>query len=242
MAASCGRLQAPGSLLCATDTRRLGDWIARIGDEYERLSAVPSMQQREPGTGGRSGLASQRSVGRLDVIALRDKRGRDRDDTDPDGNATRGVLEVLGSWAILVREERGIEPSTVVLTHRRQAAPPGPVCDLDAPPCGHHTCWAWTFRTVVFSPATVPSERKVLAVHLDWIVTQDWVDELFADMSAIWRQVQAQNNPGNPRGYVALCGCGGRIRWGDGAAVCQGCGTRTTGLDVVRKHAEGAVA
>lgn len=244
VASSCGRMQAPGSRLCQSHTLNLGDWIARIADQFALLDAVPSMAMREPDTGGRSGLASQRSVGRLDVMALRDARGRARDEDDPDGNATRGVLEVLGSWATVVREEKSIEPPTEALAYRRQAAPPGPVCDLDAPPCQHHTCWAWTFRTVVYSPATVLSERRVLATHFDWIVAQDWVDELFADMKAIWQQVQRQVAPQATRVHsVGRCPqvteateCGGRL-WADGTAssvTCDKC-DRVFGQDELRR-------
>jgi len=237
--AGCTRPQAPGILLCRPDAAKLGDWISRIDSEYAQLDARPSMQGREPGPGGAGGLASHRSPAALDVLVLRDRRSRDRDTDDPDGNRGRGVLEVLESWARLVRAERSITPPTQALAYRRAAAPPGPVCDLDSPPCGHHTCWAWTFRTTVHTPATVLSERRLIAAHLDWILTQDWCDELYADVRQLWALLRNRNAP-EPRTTRRLCGCGGNIRWHAGAAECGSCGTRITGLDVLRQQQAGA--
>ena len=237
VAPTCTRPQAPGILLCARDAERLGTWLSQLDTEYALLDAVPSMQGREPGSGGRSRLASQRSPAALDVLVLRDRRSRDRDDDDRDSNNGRGVLEVLESWARLVRDERGLQPPTIALAYRRRAAPPGPVCDLDAPPCVHHTCWAWTFRTTVYAPATVLSERRLLATHLEWTLTQDWCDEFFADIRQLWSLLKSSNSP-EPRTARRTCACGGSIRWRDGAAECSGCGTRITGLDVVRQATE----
>lgn len=200
------------------------------------------MQQREPGTGGRSGLASQRSVGALDVMVLRDRRSRDRDVEDPDGSSGRGVLEILESWARLVREQRALTNPTVDLAYVRAARPAGPVCDPQQPACGHHTCETWTMRGTVLAPITVLSERRVLAAHLDWILTQDWVDELYVDIRDAWSQIRAHTGPTGRPGFVAHCPCGGRIRWADGAATCTACGTVTTGLDVVRRFAPGDAA
>ena len=239
LAAGCTRPQAPGVLLCVTDARKLGDWIARLADEYALLDAQPSMQGREPGTGGTGGLAFQRSVGDLGVMVLRDRRSRDRDETDPDGNRGRGVLEVLASWATLIREQRGLQPPTHALAYVRAARPAGPVCDPHRPPCGHHTCETWTMRGVVLTPATVLSERRVLAAHLDWALTQDWVDELFADIRQLWSLLKNRNSP-EPRTTRRQCACGGNIRWNDGGAECGSCGTRTTGLDILRQQAGAA--
>lgn len=241
LAAGCTRPQAPGILLCAPDADRLGQWIAGIADEYAQLSAVPSMQGREPGTGGRGGLASQRSVGDLTVMAMRDRRSREQSLLDPDGNGARGVLEVLASWAQLIREERGIAAPTQALAYVRADRPAGPVCDPHQPICGHVTCRAWTWRGRGLIPATVASERQVLATHLDWALTRDWCTELYADVRQLWSLLQARNNP-QPYTARRQCPCGGSIRWHDGAAECGTCHTRTTGLDVIRQQTEEAVA
>jgi hypothetical protein len=221
LAAACTRPQAHGILLCAPDADRLGQWIAGIADEYAQLSAVPSMQGREPGTGGAGGLASQRSVGDLTVMALRDRRSRERDDEDTDGNGARGVLEVLGSWASLIREERELELPERTVTHVFRS---GVVWSMDVP-----------------EPATVLSERRLIATHLDWALTQPWINELHADIRQLWNLLQGRNNP-QPYTARRQCACGGTIRWRDEAAECGSCGTRTTGLDVVRQQTEGAVA
>lgn len=240
-ASACTRPQAPGIRLCAPDSDRLGQWIARIGDEYAQLSAVPSMQAREAYTGGAGGLASQRSVGDLSVMSLRDRRSRDRDEEDPDGNGVRGVLEVLESWARVIREERGIATPTHALAYVRADRPAGPVCDPQQPVCRHTTCRQWTWRGRGLTHATVSSERRLVATHLDWALTQDWCDELYRDIRQVWGLLTARNNP-QPYTARRSCACGGQIRWRDGAAECGSCGTRTTGLDVIRQQGEGAVA
>jgi hypothetical protein len=217
LAAGCTRPQAPGILLCAPDAERLGQWIARIADEYAQLSAVPSMQGREPGTGGAGGLASQRSVGDLTVMAMRDKRSRERDAEDGDGNGARGVLEVLGSWATLIREERDLTVPTTTVTHVFRS---GVVWSIDVP-----------------TPASILSERRLIAAHLDWALTRDWCDELYDDVRQLWNLLQGRNNP-QPHTASRPCPCGGSIRWRDGAAECSSCGTRTTGLDVIRMQTE----
>ncbi len=103
-APTCRRAPARGRL-CHTDGDRLGQWLVDLGDDWRRLDATPtSSPSSDGGRGG--GLASQRSPVRLDVLVLTDPRSRARDEEDPDGNRGRSLLEVIGSWAATVREER----------------------------------------------------------------------------------------------------------------------------------------
>ncbi len=105
-APTCRRGPSQGRL-CHTDADRLGQWLVDLGDDWRALDATPT--SASPSTGGRGGgLASQRAPARLDVLVLTDPRSRARDDEDPDGNRTRSLLEVLGSWADTVRGERGL--------------------------------------------------------------------------------------------------------------------------------------
>ena len=229
VAAGCTRPQAPGILLCVRDQAKVGDWLARIGDEYERLSAMPSMQAREPDSGGRGGLASQRSVGDLGVMSMRDRRSRERSDDDPDGNSVLGVFETLHAHAETVREGRNIG---YPLAHIEP-------CKV---PCMHLACWSGVAQEVRV-PLTVTSERKLLAerVNFEWLLADDSAGQFYADIRQLWSLLKSSNAP-EPRTARRQCACGGSIRWRDGAAECGSCGTRTTGLDVVRHQTEGAVA
>lgn len=94
--------------LCRGHYGRLSDTIRDIETQTLELSAVPSMAV----VSGRGGsLASHRSPARIDVLTLTDRRrnaaglGADWDHTRYDD--TPEVLDTLGSWARMVREERG---------------------------------------------------------------------------------------------------------------------------------------
>lgn len=257
-ATGCQHPPAAGSLLCPVDVRKLGDWLAQIGTEYELLSAAPSMQGREVGTIGGTTLAAQRSVGSMHVMALRaPRRGTGRiayDDADPWGvDDTPSVFATLHTYAEMVRAPeqdggRGLTAPRMDLAYRRRAAPPGPVCDPDGPRCGHHTCEVWTFRTNVAAPLTVATERRLLATHLDWITRQDWAGEFFDEIRGLWQAMRYANGHTAPGPARIRClelvdgvECTGFVRWIDGAAVCGGCGTTTTGLDVIRRHSPSGV-
>lgn len=94
--------------LCNNHYGKLADTIRDIVLETEQLSAVPSMAI----TNSRGGsLASHRAPARLDVLTLTDRRRNaaglgDWDHTRYDD--TPEVLDTLGSWARVVREERGL--------------------------------------------------------------------------------------------------------------------------------------
>lgn len=101
--------EARHGLLCTVHFDRLDDMLRQIEDEAAILSAVPSMAIRS-GSGGGS-LASTRAPARLDVLVHLDtRRGTGMSETDDDQHAagqTLPVLDVLHSWARVVREERG---------------------------------------------------------------------------------------------------------------------------------------
>lgn len=121
LAGGCTHPEAPGIRLCARDARNLGEWIARIGDEYDQLSAVPSMQATNGVAVSGGGLKSHRSVGDLDVMVLRDRRSRPPVIGDRDGNRTLGVLDVLAYWAEAVRAARGITGAGRGTVHTERA-------------------------------------------------------------------------------------------------------------------------
>lgn len=104
--------------VCVGHYDRLGQMLADLELEAAILSAIPSMQIRMD-TGG-SSLASERSPVRLDVLVHTDRRrGTGKSETDDDAHAageTLSILDVLHSWARVVREERGLTdtgPATV---------------------------------------------------------------------------------------------------------------------------------
>jgi hypothetical protein len=101
--------EARHGLLCIAHFDRLADMLREIEEESAILSAVPSMAIRN-GSGGGS-LASTRAPARLDVLVhLDSRRGTGRSETDDDQHAagqTLPILDVLHSWARVVREERG---------------------------------------------------------------------------------------------------------------------------------------
>jgi hypothetical protein len=119
---------AEAGLLCAGHHARLGQMLADIETEAALLSAVPSMQQRTGSGGGAP--AFTRAPARLDPIVHNDPRSRPAGQRPPgpacdtcwhgscidirawidayDARTTDAlsILDVLGSWASLVREER----------------------------------------------------------------------------------------------------------------------------------------
>lgn len=226
-AASCTRPAAAG-MLCAADERRLGDWLAQIGSEYELLSAAPSMQGREVGTIGGTSLTSQRSPGNTHVMAMRDpRRGTGYiGDGDPWGiDNTPSVFATLASYADRVREGRDLSL---------------PVRHVDAcrMPCMHRACMIGIGH-VVTVPLTVATERRLLAAHLDWILGQDFAGEFFDEIRGLFAALRRANGHASTRpGYTAHCDCGGRIRWANGAATCQACGTSMATADGIRRHSE----
>lgn len=114
--------EARHGLLCTVHFDRLADMLREVEDEAAMLSAVPSMAIRT-GSGGGS-LASTRSPARLDVLVHLDhRRGTGRSETDDDALAagqTLPVLDVLHSWARVVREERHLDtPRSVTVSGER---------------------------------------------------------------------------------------------------------------------------
>ena len=107
MTPGCKRPQTVG-LSCAGHYARLGQMLADVEMETALLSPMPSMAVK---TGRTGGLASHRSPARLDaIVALDGRRGLvNLTDSVADPIAyddTASILDVLGSWARVVREER----------------------------------------------------------------------------------------------------------------------------------------
>lgn len=223
-ATAAGRWQ-----VCDSHGAEAGQILAAIRDNVlDTLDATPRGVQAgsEPVHGGP--LKSHRNIGDLDIMVLRDRRSKERSADDPDGNNTRGLLEVLHAYATDVREGRGfitppVQAVTLVAWRR-----PGPYCDRW---CRHASCYEAQFRHLVPWRPTVGSERKLLADHLDWALGQDFAADMLAELRQVERalDVAARQQP------VGVCGgCGGEL-WGEddrgGYRVrCAGCGTILAGL------------
>lgn len=246
-APTCRRRPTHGQL-CETDASRLGQWLSDIADDWTRLTAAPAITTWAPDHTGHGGLAAHRSPARLDVIVLRDRRSRERDDTDPDGTNGRGLPEVLHSWAATVRDERGlvlpIQRRTVPLGGR----PAGPTCDHW---CQHDTCLAWTMRGLIRVRPTVADDRALLATHLDWICGRDWVDEFWTDIRDVWAALKAATGQRTGQRPVRACPapvgeppapCGGPIYLDRDAAYCGACGAAWSGFELVRLVNTGSAA
>ena len=117
----CTKGAAVGNL-CGGHFDRFGSMLREVEDETALLTTVPSMQIRLDG--GHGGLASERAPARLDVLVHLDyRRGTGKSETDDDAHAagdTLPVLDVLHSWARIVRDERGLtlEGSVSVMSER----------------------------------------------------------------------------------------------------------------------------
>lgn len=102
--------QASIGHLCAGHFARLAEMLREIEAEACHLDARPSMQQTMDSGGGT--LPSHRSPARLDVLVHTDyRRGTGKSETDDDALAagsTLPILDVLHSWARVVREDRGL--------------------------------------------------------------------------------------------------------------------------------------
>jgi hypothetical protein len=114
--------QASIGHLCAGHFARLAEMLREIEAEACHLDARPSMQQTMDSGGGT--LPSHRSPARLDVLVHTDRRrGTGKSETDDDALAagsTLPILDVLGSWARLVREDRELSwPREVTVTGER---------------------------------------------------------------------------------------------------------------------------
>lgn len=112
-----------GLLVCRGHLDGFGHILREIEDEAIRLSSVPSMQINSDSRGG--SLASHRSPARIDVVVLQDRRrGTGIPLTgEPDHvgwDETPSILDVLHSWARVVREERDLaSPDHVTITGER---------------------------------------------------------------------------------------------------------------------------
>lgn len=105
-----------GMRICARHAQRLSEDLRDVELEYSTLDPRKSLTARL-GAGKGGSLASHQTPVDVDVLVLTDRRrnsGRiTADDHDPHGlDDTPETLDVLGSWARLVREERGLATPT----------------------------------------------------------------------------------------------------------------------------------
>lgn len=224
--AAMGCRRTPDPVLCQVDARRLGDWLASLGSLYAHLDPAPSMQGREPGTGTGGGLKSQRAVGDLAVMALRDPR------TVADAGML-SVLAVLAGWAQMVRDERQLAAPTRRLPGVRAGDLAGPTCTA----CGHESCTRRRPGPDVTVPAepTIASERGLLAAQLPWILAQDWAGAMFDEIRELWTLLdRGVHGPRPARAKRACPHCGGLVTVAAGVAACNGCEATWQGLDMAQ--------
>lgn len=99
-----------GWAVCFRHGIRAGEMLARLGTEFELLSAAPALGQRKEGEAVSGGaLKSERSPVNLDAVVARDRRSREQDAADPDGNAAPAVLAWVLGCAELVRLQRPVD-------------------------------------------------------------------------------------------------------------------------------------
>jgi hypothetical protein len=120
-----GRAEHPadeGLMVCWKHLERLAVMLREVEDQAVMLDARPSMMVRTDS--GKGSLASERAPARLDVLVHRDhRRGTGKSETDDDAHAagdTLPILDVLHSWARVVREERDLaSPERVTVSGER---------------------------------------------------------------------------------------------------------------------------
>lgn len=256
-APACRRAPTAGRM-CRAHHAQTGQWLADIASLWSTLTAVHG-RQGDHGTTRTTIPASRLSVGSLDVMALRDLRTgtwgqqsagpyhwacahdtctamRGADD-ERDANAGRllSVLGVLHGWADRIRLDRRLAAPTTTGTYRRPGAEPGPW----HPDCAHPSCQARRVTITRTLNPTVPSERLLLATHLDWALTQDWAADLWADVRAVWGALKAAHGDraGRPVATCTTIGhdgrCGGPVWAERGAAWCGLCGATWTGAELL---------
>lgn len=222
--------------ICGKHEVILRNTLREIEFEAEHLDASPSMEMRLGN--GHSGLASERANGRLNVVAMNDKRTtahgvrtvgpachscwhdtcmvirRWQDAYDAQAIDIMSVLGTLHGWGRIVREEREMV---------------GP------------------------EHITVSGERDFLDRQLIWCGEQPWISEMYGDLRTLLGQIQGANATGPDKPYCACPvitdgrPCRGEVwvhdelqpvwrrypdrcaaTWEDapGAAVCDMCGAK----------------
>jgi hypothetical protein len=99
---------ALGSYVCAGHQDKLYGQLRAIVDTVARIAIRPA-NHGSPGAGRSGALASQRFVLDLESIALAGPLAPG-DVANPDGWDEHHPLSVVGSWARMVREDRGLTP------------------------------------------------------------------------------------------------------------------------------------
>jgi hypothetical protein len=185
------------------------------------------MQGREPGTGGGSGLKSQRTPANLDVLSVRDART-----TAADDSRLLSVLGVLAGWADVITEGRELERPWVTHRVRRDDRHIGAYCATD---CAHESCEALTFLIAYPARHTVASARAILTERRNygWAVQQDWAGAMYDEVRQVWSLLKAAVEGPAPR-RTATCKCGGRITVTAMVASCDTCPETWRGLDLAK--------
>lgn len=208
-----------GLLICRRHLDELADALHEVQAEAEVIDARPSMAQGWGEGGGGGGLKSTKSPVRLDAVVLGDHRVVDADEVGDRWGAdpTLSAFGVLHTWANRVRNGKDIALPTRVVTDRVPGRA-GPLCAFWEI-CQHSSCRFMRYRYVVRKPLDIRSERALLTRHLEWAAFQPWIDECFAQVTALRSQLQALNGtapppplPGRcPRLDEGLVECGGSL-------------------------------
>lgn len=107
--------------------------------------------------------------------------------------------------------------------------------------------WAATVRDERHLTQTagynVPADRRLLADHLDWIASRDWIDDFHTEIRDIWAQLKAATGQTTGSRPVRACPapigqpparCNGPVWLDTGAAWCGHCGAAWSGFQLVR--------
>ncbi|MCW2899958.1 MAG: hypothetical protein JWO67_2223 [Streptosporangiaceae bacterium] len=246
--------QAHDGYLCENHLQRLSRTLREIEDEAVQLEAAPSMALRFDQSGG--GLASEQAPGRLNVLAFRDGRTRRWEPwTDDDRPAYQRLApKSIGPWCLLCDHDT----CSAWRAGRRRDLHDDEMdsgsAELASVLAELHN-WARLVREErgLASPerVTVTGERDTLTRHLLWCADQPWIDEMYADLTKLLRQLKRVN--GTTEIAAGICGslqadgllCDGKV-WHimikhDGEPDEPGfrCGTCRrvwTGTEAVRKR------
>lgn len=241
---------------CAWHLQELSHLLRAIEDETALLETRPSMAIRYDHGG--SGLASERSPARLDVIAMRDPRTRLwARDTEP--AYAPPTPKSVGPWCLMCDHDTcSAWRAGRQRDHHDDEADAGSDQVMSA--LGTLHSWARAVREdrhlATPDHITVTGERDTLTRHLQWVCAQPWVDEFHDEIRRLAATLRHANGH-RPERPITRCVvptddglCGGNIwvqeidtlAWRvlpdrcerqpvtvhDGAAICDTCGAAWT--------------
>ena len=201
---------AEDGYLCRRDRTRLFRWLGSVLDDTLRLdSRLPADYGWDKGNGHQKVTGSPALV-RLDVAALTDRRS---------------AFGVVGTG-----DPEGHEPKDY--EENRDLNPP-----LDI--AGEVCSWAriFTEEQQLSSPVnTMAAAVAVLTAWWDTLVKQPWVDDFYASMAEIRKQLDLAHNVERPKpmGQCFTCEAALYSRPGCTDIRCGKCGRRYDGLGIVR--------